>query len=197
MFGVGLSNGFSAISDYLEGTTWVFLLSCWVQGFTSVHMAMKYRKNDHIAQTGFITGASGMILAGWQALYLSQFAPDALNNFLIGNVPMSIPLVVSATLGVKDVIFLKEGIEQRGIRNIENGGDLGKFGDFLSYSIVAWGPVILAALAISHFMDPSHDRQWMLHACMPMTIRWVICLLRQTITMLFGALRHLDMDPWP
>ena len=160
----GCRSGFAHVPAYLESITWVYLVACFVQGVTSLQMTMQFRKGDPVVQRGFISMALGMFIAGWNAMYFSPFSPDALNNFWVGNGVnnlIMLPIVIGSG---RDALYLIEGLENRARRKKEKGGDLGVPGDVLSYGAITIGGFIVSVLGLALMMDPSHDRQWILHA---------------------------------
>lgn len=100
----------------------------------------------------------------WALLYVSPFAPDAFNNFYIGNGILAATFLPILFYDIHGVANLRNIINNRTIRNNEPGGDLGRLGDALSYGLGATVGLVFVFVSIPMVCDPSHDRSWLMEA---------------------------------
>lgn len=161
---IGSSAEWSNIPKVLEGPTWIFMISCWVQSVTSIEMTLRYRATDPHVRNGFLASAWNMISMAWALLYVSPFAPDAFNNFYIGNGILAATFLPILFYDIHGVANLRNIINNRTIRNNEPGGDLGRLGDALSYGLGATVGLVFVFVSIPMVCDPSHDRSWLMEA---------------------------------
>jgi hypothetical protein len=162
---VGCSNGFSDIPDSLEVPTWIVLFSSVFQGVTGYDMALKYRASDPIVQKGMINSSFAMLNVAMASVYISPFAPEAFNEFRIGNGLFVMTVFPTFLFGLEEVLKMKEKIKHRNLRNKEP--ELIKFqviGDVTSYGFVILAPFVAAVASLVFAVDPTHDRGWILNA---------------------------------
>jgi hypothetical protein len=162
---VGCSNGFSEIPDSLQVPTWIALFSSVFQGATGYDMALKYRANDPIVQRGMINSSFQMINVAMASFYISPFAPEAFNEYRIGNGLIVMTVFPTFLIGLEEVLKMKEKMEHRTLRNKEPSLiDFEMIGDVTSYGLVIMAGFVAAVASLVFAVDPTHDRAWLLNA---------------------------------
>lgn len=159
---VGVMHQFSDIPDSLEWSTWIALVASFFQGITGIHMTAKHRANEPSVQKGFFNLSFQMISLAYAALYLSPFAPEALNNFLIGNGLLTVTLIPVAILSLGEGLNIKQLIEIRKLRKHDEV-DLGAVADISSYGVATLFGLIQSIFGLFMACNPHQDRSWLLH----------------------------------
>merc|ERR1712025_24427 len=104
------------------------------------------------------------ILMAYMEIFMSPFAPEALNDFAIGNGLFIALMSPGLIIGMDEMTNMKSAIKHREFRASKDKVDLGALGDFFSYGnviLAGFVPVLLGTIMAA---DPSHDREWILNA---------------------------------
>merc|ERR1712176_11940 len=154
--GVGIGHQFADIPESLRLSLWISTVTSGAQAISGYDMAMKYRANDPPMQRG-------MINLAYMALYIGPFAPDALNNFWIGNGLLILAFISNFIVDIDGMLHLRPMMRERRLRKFDEV-DFGVVGDLASYGLFRLSAVGFNIMGLIMVANPSHDRAWLLQA---------------------------------
>lgn len=135
IIGTGLVFGFMEVPDFLNAYTTVFILCSFLQSYSSIPMALKYRKNDRAARNGFIGSAFSSMFLSYLGWWTSPFFPE----FLVQTPLISTAALLSLCIGgfvfdTDTVLHASEVIYSRRVRNkIDSSSHDNAFLDTVAY----------------------------------------------------------------